>query len=229
MTYQYKREPLSVEEADRLLNAAESVEDRLCVWCLLETGLRVSELASLQRNQIQWQQRAIRILQKYVLHFADTTSARLGYAVDDRYYGIEGEGHLALFRRTMDELTRDEVNAAIRKYLRFDRLWIAIVTGNAEGLRNALVDNLPSPMTYRSDKPEEVLAEDRQIEVYPLGVARASLGPTSWSVRARRSAFRWASAGRISGCSPAGRPTCARCPAGSSAPPSTAPAGVPIA
>jgi integrase/recombinase XerD len=61
LTYQYKREPLSVEEADRLLNAAQTVEEKLCVWGLLETGLRVSELASLNRDKIQWQQRAIRI------------------------------------------------------------------------------------------------------------------------------------------------------------------------
>jgi integrase/recombinase XerD len=33
----------------------------LCVWALLETGLRVSELATLRRDQIQWQQRAIRV------------------------------------------------------------------------------------------------------------------------------------------------------------------------
>jgi len=31
-------------------------------------------------------------LKKYSLHFAETTSARLGYAVDDRFYGIDGEG-----------------------------------------------------------------------------------------------------------------------------------------
>ena len=61
MTYQYKREPLSIEEADRLLNGAQTPEERLCVWGLLETGLRVSELAGLTRDQIQWQQRAIRI------------------------------------------------------------------------------------------------------------------------------------------------------------------------
>ncbi len=61
MNYQYKREPLSFEEADRLTNAAETVEEKLCVWGLLETGLRVSELAGLRREQIQWQQRAIRI------------------------------------------------------------------------------------------------------------------------------------------------------------------------
>lgn len=61
MAYQYKREPLSIEEADRLFNAAESIEEKLCVWGLLETGLRVSELANLTRDQIQWQQRAIRV------------------------------------------------------------------------------------------------------------------------------------------------------------------------
>ena len=61
MVYQYKREPLSIEEADRLRGAAHSVNEKLCVWGLLETGLRVSELAGLRAGQIQWQQRAIRI------------------------------------------------------------------------------------------------------------------------------------------------------------------------
>lgn len=41
MTYQYKCEPLSIEEADRLLNSATTLQERLCVWGLLETGLRV--------------------------------------------------------------------------------------------------------------------------------------------------------------------------------------------
>ena len=59
--YQYKREPLSIEESDRLMNACETAEERLIVWSLLESGLRVSELANLERDQIQWQQRAIRV------------------------------------------------------------------------------------------------------------------------------------------------------------------------
>ncbi len=60
MTYQYKREPLSIEEADRLLNTPATLQEKFRVWGLLETGLRVSELANLTRDQIQWQQRAIR-------------------------------------------------------------------------------------------------------------------------------------------------------------------------
>lgn len=61
MTYQYKREPLTVEQADRLLNAANTLQEKMCVWGLLETGLRVSELATLTKDQIQWQQRSIRV------------------------------------------------------------------------------------------------------------------------------------------------------------------------
>ena len=61
MTYQYKREPLAVEDADRLLNAAKDFQEKMCVWALLESGLRVSELANLTRDQIQWQQRSIRV------------------------------------------------------------------------------------------------------------------------------------------------------------------------
>jgi integrase/recombinase XerD len=61
MTYQYRREPLSIEEVDRLFAVAETLQEKLCVYGLLETGLRVSELAGLNKEQIQWQQCAIRI------------------------------------------------------------------------------------------------------------------------------------------------------------------------
>ena len=46
-----------------------------------------------------------KFLRNYVLHYAPTTSERLGYALDDRFYGIPGS-HLDLFRRAMNEVTR---------------------------------------------------------------------------------------------------------------------------
>jgi len=61
MPYQYVREPLRAEEADALANACQTPKERLLVWTLLDTGLRVSELCSLTGESIQWQQRAIRI------------------------------------------------------------------------------------------------------------------------------------------------------------------------
>ena len=110
-------------------------------------------------------------LSKYYLHFADTTSQRLGYRLDDRFYGIDGDGHLARFGEMMGQITRDEVNAAIKKYLRYDNLKIAVVTGEAEKLKAAMIADAPSPMTYASDKPPEVLIEDEEIEDFPLAVA----------------------------------------------------------
>ncbi len=44
---QFAREPLTDEQADRLSNACEGSKEKLIVWTLLDTGLRVSELCSL--------------------------------------------------------------------------------------------------------------------------------------------------------------------------------------
>ncbi len=108
-------------------------------------------------------------LSKYVLHFADTTMARLGYAVDDAFYGIEGS-HLKRFRERMGTITREEVNAAIKKHLRYDNVQIAIVTGKASELKQAVVADAPSPMEYASEKAPEILEEDKEIVAFPIKV-----------------------------------------------------------
>lgn len=61
MAYQYVREPLRAEEADRLCHACETTQEKLIVWVLLDTGLRVSELCSLTPQQVLWQQKSLRI------------------------------------------------------------------------------------------------------------------------------------------------------------------------
>jgi len=110
-------------------------------------------------------------LKKYALQFATTTAARLGYAIDDRFYGIDGGGHLARFREMMGKLTREDVNRAIRKYLQTDNLVIVMVTADAKAMQQALVSGRPSPIDYQGiKKPAEVLAEDRQIERYRLDI-----------------------------------------------------------
>jgi zinc protease len=109
-------------------------------------------------------------LRKYSLHFAETTQDRLGYAVDDRFYGVPAPGHLALFRQAMERLTREEVNAAVKRHLQLANLQIAIGTGDAEGLKKALTSGEPTPITYAAEKPKEVLEEDKEIAAYPLGI-----------------------------------------------------------
>ena len=60
MPYQYVREPLTAEESDRLSNACETPTERLVVWTLLDTGLRVSELCDLTPKNVLRQQRQLR-------------------------------------------------------------------------------------------------------------------------------------------------------------------------
>ncbi len=61
MAYQFVREPLRAFEADALSHACETTQEKLVIWTLLDTGLRVSELCSLTPQHILWQQKAFRI------------------------------------------------------------------------------------------------------------------------------------------------------------------------
>ncbi|RPH37920.1 insulinase family protein [bacterium] len=108
-------------------------------------------------------------LSKYVLHYAPTTMERLGYALDDRFYGIKGS-HLETFREMMKTLTREDVNAAVKKHLRYGKMAIAIVTKDAKSFKEALVSDAPSPITYKTPKPESVLSEDKEIGTFPVKV-----------------------------------------------------------
>ncbi len=130
---------------------------------LVEHGLTKEEF-SLTKN----------FLKNYVLNYAPTTMARLGYAMDDRFYGIKGS-HLAKFRAMMKTLTLADVNSAVKKHLRYGDMAIAIVTKDAKGLHDELVSDLPSPITYRTKKPESVQNEDREIAVFPVKLAPADI------------------------------------------------------
>ena len=56
------------------------------------------------------------------------------------------------------------------KYLTFGNIKVVFITPDAEGLKKALVNNEPSPISYQSEKPEEIYKEDEKISTYPLQV-----------------------------------------------------------
>jgi integrase/recombinase XerD len=64
VTYQYKREPLTSDEANRLANACKTHEEKLVVWTLLDTGLRVAELANLTQDTSTGKQHRLVIYSK---------------------------------------------------------------------------------------------------------------------------------------------------------------------
>jgi len=59
MPYQYKREPLSDDEVNRLTNACDTFRKKFVVWTLLDTGLRLSEFTDLKKENIQWQEKRL--------------------------------------------------------------------------------------------------------------------------------------------------------------------------
>ena len=61
---QYKREPLEEPEIQDLKRACDNFEESLIINVLLETGMRVSELANLKKEQISWQRDCITTIGK---------------------------------------------------------------------------------------------------------------------------------------------------------------------
>lgn len=113
-------------------------------------------------------------MKRYYLTFAETEEQKLGYAVDDRFYG-QSEPYLDMLFRALDALTVADVNAAIRRHLRADTLSIGIVTRNAAAFADAIAGDAPSPVTYVSEKPRAIQDEDKEIAVKKLGIPRDAI------------------------------------------------------
>ena len=107
-------------------------------------------------------------LTKYNNILTQTQDAQLGYALDSRYYNIPD--YVGYMREQLAKLTLEDVNNAIRKHLKSDAMRIVIITKDAEGLRDAIISNRPSPITYNSPKPKEITDEDKVIEDYKINV-----------------------------------------------------------
>jgi zinc protease len=108
-------------------------------------------------------------LKNYWLNYAPTTDQRLGYHLDDIFYGVATH-HLEQFQTEIESLTLEEVNQAVKKHLQFQNMKIAIITKDAAGFKDDLVQNKISPIEYRSSKSETVLKEDRLISTYRMKI-----------------------------------------------------------
>ncbi len=108
---------------------------------------------------------------RYYALYLQTESRRLGFAIDDRYYDMV-DPWIDTLRNAWREMTREQVNTAIRRNLSLDHLQIAIVTANANELADTLGSDAPSPFEHRGTASEEIRAEDETVSRYPLGVSR---------------------------------------------------------
>ncbi|MBE2281170.1 MAG: insulinase family protein [Ignavibacteriaceae bacterium] len=109
-------------------------------------------------------------LRNYVLNYAPTEDARLGYMIDDKFYNIPAPGHIETFRNLMSKISLAEVNDAIKKNFQSENMVIVFITPDAEALKNALVNNESSPIVYSSPKSDFILEEDKEIINYPIKI-----------------------------------------------------------
>jgi len=105
-------------------------------------------------------------LTKYVNVLTKAQDEQLGYALDSRYYGIPNFGDYV--RGALAKLTLEDVNRAIKKYLQADNVKIVVVTKDGAAFKQAAIENKPSPISYATPPPKEILDEDKIIENYRL-------------------------------------------------------------
>jgi zinc protease len=117
-------------------------------------------------------------LLNYSKLWVQTLSRRLGYAMDGGYY--DRDDLVIELARILPKLTVADVNAAVRRHLKTPGFKVAIVTRDAQKLREQLLSNKPTPLVYDTQgTPEDILAEDKQIAAFPLPGAKVKIVPAS--------------------------------------------------
>jgi zinc protease len=114
-------------------------------------------------------------LSKFVSLLTDGQSRQLGYALDSQYYGIDDFADYV--RSGLSGLTLDDVNRVLRENLDMDDMQYVFVTRDGDDLRERLLSDQRSPMTYDAELPAEVLEEDQLIDNIAIGFDSVEVVP----------------------------------------------------
>ena len=94
--------------------------------------------------------------------WAQSLSRRLGFMMDSRYYGTPY--YIDEIDKRLKNLTVEQVNAAIKKYIQTDNYRAVFVTANAQKLKETLEKDEPSPKTYNAQPEADVAEADKTIQ-----------------------------------------------------------------
>jgi zinc protease len=113
-------------------------------------------------------------LDGYILLFDQTDARKLGYALDDQFYGMSA--FLASWRSALRAVSADQVNAAWRKWVDPAKLEIVLAGSDMASVKKTVLAEDPTPIHYQQDasgktpaKPAAQLATDKEIEKFPFG------------------------------------------------------------
>ncbi|MFO0043433.1 MAG: M16 family metallopeptidase [Pseudomonadota bacterium] len=139
---------------------------------LFATRAAVHEVRNLVANGLSDDdfERTRAFLRKFVSNLTATQAAQLGYAIDAMYF--KTGDFQDYVRRELDALTAEKVNAALKRHLDLAGIRYVFVASDADDLAKRLARGAPSPIEYNTDKPAEMLAEDKRIQALPLGLTK---------------------------------------------------------
>jgi len=117
-------------------------------------------------------------LRSYSKLWVQSLDRRLGYQLDSRFYGTGF--YIDEIDKRLEIMTVEDVNRAVKKHLDRWDFRVAVVAANAFELASAVRENRRSPSTYQtSGASDEVLAEDREIEMLSLPIDSVAILPVA--------------------------------------------------
>jgi len=99
----FRREPLTTEEAARLMAACRTGRERLVIFTLLDTGMRLSEFCSLTRDAVDWQSHRLSIVGKGGQRRVVPMTPRV-HALLEAYFAVEES--IGMAPRTVQEIVK---------------------------------------------------------------------------------------------------------------------------
>lgn len=107
-----------------------------------------------------------------------TESRRLGFALDDKTYGLKTPFDERM-RAAWQDLDAAKLKEVASRELGTQDLQVAIVAKDAAALEKTLLSDAKTPPAYDAPKPKEVTDEDAIIEALPLKVQSVTTMPVA--------------------------------------------------
>lgn len=112
-------------------------------------------------------------LTNYVPQMVASQDKQLGYALDSQFYNTEE--FVDYVRKQLANLTVADVNRVIKQNLQTDDIQYVFVSGDAKDMKNRILSEQQSVLKYNSEKPADLLADDKIIQDYKLNIPAKNL------------------------------------------------------
>ncbi len=112
-------------------------------------------------------------IKNFVPQMVASQDRQLGYALDSQFYNTED--FVNYVRKQLATLTLADINRVIRDNLQTQDIHYVFITADAKDMKHRLASELSSPLTYNTEKPVELLSQDKVIQDYRLSIPQENI------------------------------------------------------